>query len=234
MSIHERLKIIREKMEAAQKRSKHPPEHVTLMGASKGQSLNSIRSATELGVLDMGENYAQDLIAKAPLCLDTKVRWHFIGRLQSNKIKHIIPYVTSIGSVDSLELAEKIMRIRESLDAARPPVPILLQVNLGNERQKAGLPPQIIESLFDSFLEMSGIRVAGLMCIPPQSKDAEKTRVHYRAMKELFDRLKPRHRNSKDWQVLSMGMSADYEVAIEEGSNCIRIGEALFGPRPSE
>lgn len=234
MTLFERLKSIRERIERATKRSAFGERSVTLLGASKGQSLNSIRSASEVGVLDMGENYAQELLTKAPLCLDTDIRWHFIGRLQANKIKHILPYVTSIGSLDSLELADKIVRAREQLEIARPPIPVLIQVNVGSERQKVGLPVAVVENLFDQFLEMNGLTVAGLMCLPPQSKDPEKTRPYFKQMKQLFDKLKARHRKPEVFQVLSMGMSQDFEAAIEEGSNCVRIGEALFGPRPAK
>ncbi len=232
MSLSDRLKSILARVEKAAHRSCYGPRQITLLGASKGQSLNSIRTAAELGVMDMGENYAQELLTKAPLCLDTKIRWHFIGRMQSNKVKYILPYVASICSVDSLELADKITRTREQLEMPRAKIPVLIQVNLGSERQKSGLPPSVVENLFAQFLTSEGISVGGLMAIPPQAKDPEKTRPYFKQLKELFDRLKNQHRQPEIFNVLSMGMSADFEIAIEEGANCIRIGEALFGPRP--
>lgn len=232
--MNEKLKAIRARINKALQRSPYGSRSVTILGASKGQSLTAIREASELGILDMGENYAQELLTKAPMCLDTDIRWHFIGRLQANKIKHIIPYVASIQSVDSLELAEKIVRVAQDLETPRDQVPIMLQVNLGNERQKAGLPPQVIENLFDQFVAMKGLILAGIMCIPPQTKDEDRARSHFKSLKELFDKLKQKHPKPEVFNVLSMGMSADFEVAIEEGATCVRIGEALFGPRPKK
>ncbi len=234
MTIFERIQSIQSRVNAALKRSPHGQKTVTILGASKDQSLNKIRDAAEVGVLDMGENYAQELLKKAPLCLDTKIRWHYIGRLQSNKIKHLIPYVTSMSSIDSLELAERVGRLVLQSETPREPMPILLQVNLGSERQKSGLPPQVIEDLFPRFLEVKGVQVVGLMTIPPQTKDKDRARMNFREMKKLFDKLKSQHSDSKSFQYLSMGMSADFEEAIEEGANVVRIGEALFGPRPKE
>lgn len=231
-TLSERLKALRSRVDKALARSKHGQKNITILGVTKAQSLNSARAAAELGILDMGENYAQELLTKAPLCLDTDIRWHFIGKLQSNKIKHIIPYVASIQSVDSLELADRIVRVAQGLETPREKVPIMIQVNLGNERQKAGLPPAVIENLFAQFLAMDGLIVAGLMAVPPQSKDPEKTRVHFQTLKGLYDRLLQQHKKPEQFNVLSMGMSHDFEVAIEEGATCIRIGEALFGARP--
>lgn len=232
MTIFERYQSLQSRVNQALKRSSHGQKSVTIMGASKDQSLNLIRDAAEIGVMDMGENYAQELLKKAPLCLDTQIRWHYIGRLQSNKIKHLIPYVSSMSSIDSLELADRVGRLVLQNETPRPPMPILLQVNLGSERQKSGLPPQVVEDLFPRFLELKGVQVVGLMAIPPQSKDKERSRGHFREMKTLFDKLKARHADPKTFQFLSMGMSGDFEIAIEEGANVIRIGEALFGPRP--
>ena len=231
-TIAERYQDILRRVREAVRRSPHGNTNVMIMGASKAQSLNKIREASELGIMDMGENYAQELLTKAPLTLDTQIRWHFIGRLQSNKIKHLVPYVSSIGSVDSLELAERIGRVVESLEVAKPPMPILIQVNQGSERQKSGLPMQIIENLFSRFNHIKGVQVVGLMTIPPQSKDSLKTVGYFKEMKEFFERLKAQHPEPSVFKYLSMGMSADFEMAIEQGSNMIRVGELLFGPRP--
>lgn len=232
MSISENLKSVRERVRDAVKRSPHGTREVTLMGVSKAQSVNDIRNAADLGLVDMGENYAQELMSKAALCLDKGIRWHFIGRLQSNKIKHILPYVSSIDSVDSIELAKKIARVKTQLELPKEKVPIMLQVNQGSERQKSGLPPTVVEELFQEFVREEGVEVVGLMSIPPAHKDVEKTRPYFRSLKELFESLKPQHPRPENFLYLSMGMSRDFEVAIEEGSNCVRVGEAIFGPRP--
>lgn len=233
MSVSDNLKQIRERIEKALQKSPFKQKAVSIMGASKDQSLNHIREAAELGVLDMGENYAQELLRKAPMSMDTGIRWHYIGRLQSNKIKHLLPYISSIDTVDSVELAKKISRVRSQLEVKRAPIPIMLQVNVGHERQKSGLPPNVIENLFPDFMAEEGVEVIGLMCIPPAYKDAEKARPFFKQMRELMDKLRPSHRKPEVFNVLNMGMSNDFEVAIEEGANLVRIGEALFGPRPS-
>lgn len=234
MTLYQTLESIRKRVNQALLRSRHKQKNVMIMGVSKGQPLNSIRSAAELGLLDLGENYAQELLTKAPLCTELAIRWHFIGRVQSNKIKFILPHITSICSVDSLEIADRISRVREQLEAERPPIPILLQVNLGNDPHRAGLQPEIIDGIFERFLNINGVAVAGLMAIPPFVRNIKLVRSHFQRMKELFDQLKQRHSHPEIFQVLSMGMSRDFEEAIEEGSTCVRVGEAIFGPRPSK
>jgi len=227
----DRLKNIKERIEAAARRSRFGFRPIEIIAVSKAQSVTGIRTLAQMDHVQFGENYVQELIGKAPLCQDLPIRWHFIGQLQSNKLKHLLPYVSSIDSVDSVELAKRIARLREQLQPKRPPVPIMLQVNVGSERQKAGLPPQVLEELFPQFIKEIGVSVTGLMAIPPYYKDPEKGRPHFQAMKDLFDRLQKQYPDLRHFQTLSMGMSADFEIAIEEGANCVRIGEALFGPR---
>lgn len=234
MSMLDKIESIRERVAQALSKSPYGKREVRIVGASKDQSLNKIREAAELGVLDMGENYAQELLRKAPLGMDMGLRWHFIGRLQSNKIRHIMPYVSSIDSVDSIELAKKIARVKEQLELKVSAFPIMLQANVGQERQKSGLPPQVIEELFSEFVQIEGIEVVGIMSIPPVYKEAEKGRENFKTLKLLFDQLKSIHPRPQNFHYLSMGMSDDFEIAVEEGSNCIRIGTALFGPRPTK
>jgi pyridoxal phosphate enzyme (YggS family) len=234
MTLYQTLESIRKRVREAQERSPHKQKHIMLMGVSKGQNLSSIRSAAELGLLDLGENYAQELLTKAPFCTELGIRWHFIGKLQSNKIKYILPHITSVGSVDSLEIADRIARVRDQLAVERPPIPILIQVNLGNDSHRAGLQPEVIENIFERFLNIKGVSVAGLMAIPPFVRNVKLVRPHFQTMKALFDKLRDRHTQPEVFQVLSMGMSRDFESAIEEGSTCVRIGEAIFGPRPAK
>jgi pyridoxal phosphate enzyme (YggS family) len=229
----DRLQDILQRIELASKKSVLGKQAVELVAVSKAHSLTAVRELVGLGLNQFGENYVQELIAKAPLSQDLPIRWRFIGNLQSNKVKHLLPFVSSIDSVDSVELARKIARVREQLQPQRPPIPILLQVNVGSERQKSGLPPQVMEDLFDNFVSEPGVLVGGLMTLPPFYKDLEKLRPHFQTMRALFLRLKERHPQPDKFKTLSMGMSRDFEMAIEEGANCIRIGEALFGPRPS-
>lgn len=232
MSIAEKYEVIRANINEALKKSPFGKRKVFVMGASKDQSLNKLREAAELGITSMGENYAQELIRKAPMCMDVNINWHFIGRLQSNKLKHLMPYVASIDSVDSLELAQRIGREKEKAKLKMPRFPIMIQVNLGNERQKSGLPPYVIEELFEEFTTQEGVEVTGLMTIPPYFKEAEKSRDYFKDMKKLFDKLKEKHPRKENFIYLNMGMSNDYAIAVEEGANLLRVGTALFGPRP--
>ena len=233
MSQLERLEKVREKIRKAAERSRFGARPILLLAVGKGHPVTLVRSIAELGQLDMGENYAQELLAKAPLCQDLRIRWHFVGKLQSNKIRYILPHVTSIQSLDSLENGERIARAREQLNYERPPIPVLLQVNLTNDSRRAGLQPEIIEGIFEQFCAISGIAVSGLMAIPPVPTSSKPSRLYFKLMKELFDRLKQRHPRPELFEVLSMGMSSDFEEAIEEGATCVRIGEAIFGPRPA-
>ena len=232
--IEQRLKFIQGRIEEALKRSPYGQKEVVILGASKTQSVLAIREAAEQGLNHMGENYVQELLKKAPLCHDTSIKWHFIGRLQSNKVKQLLPFVSSIDSVDSVSLAKRISKLHSELPSTKSPLPIHILVNLGGEKQKAGLSPESIEVQFEDFLKIDGVSVEGLMCIPPLSKNGENTRGYFKRLKKLFDELKERHSNPEKFKVLSMGMSGDYEMAVEEGSTCVRLGEALFGPRPKK
>ncbi len=232
MSQLEQLEKIRDRIRKAQERSRFGVGPILLMAVSKGHPVTLVRGFAELGQIDMGENYAQELLSKAPLCQDLNIRWHFIGKIQSNKIRYILPHITSIQSLDSLENAERIARARDQLTYERPPVPVLLQANLTNDSRRAGLQPQVMEEMFLRFCGISGIIVSGLMAIPPVPTAAKPSRQHFKLMRELFDRLKQKHPRPEHFEVLSMGMSGDFEEAIEEGATCVRIGEAIFGPRP--
>lgn len=232
MEMYERLQNVKTRLEAALKRSRHGQKSIQVIGVSKAHSVNLIRQLAQMGFLSFGENYAQELLAKAPLCAGLGIRWHFIGKLQSNKIKFLLPFVSSIDSVDSLELAKKIERMNEQSDVPKEKVSIMLQVNVGHERQKSGLPPNVIEDLFPEFLAIKSLSLDGLMCIPPYHQEAEKMRPYFQEMKELFDRLQKRFPEATSFKHLSMGMSQDFEVAIEEGATMVRLGEAIFGPRP--
>lgn len=233
-SFYDRLSRIKLQIQEALGRSPHGSRSVRIIGACKDQSITAIRKLAELGVVEMGQNYAQELLARAPLCMDLGIRWHFIGHLQANKVKHILPYISQCDSVDSIELAKRIARLAESSDHWRGPVPILLQVNLGHERQKSGLPPSVVESLFSEFVEIEGVKLVGLMSVPPLHRDPEKMRPFFRDLKQLFDRLRQKHPEPELFTDLSMGMSNDFEVAIEEGATSIRLGSCLFGPRENQ
>jgi pyridoxal phosphate enzyme (YggS family) len=195
------------------------PAGVTLVAVSKTQPADAIREAYAAGQRDFGENYAQEWREKADALADlADLRWHFIGALQTNKVKVLAGRVRAIHTVDRVELAREISK-RFSAKAAVAQA--FLEVNTGGEASKAGCPPEEAPALAEAVRSLPGLEVVGLMTIPPPADDP---RPHFRLLRGLRDRLGLRE--------LSMGMSADWPIAIEEGATVIRVGTAIFGERP--
>jgi PLP dependent protein len=196
------------------------PSTVTLVAVSKTKPVSEIRLVYDEGHRDFGENRAQEMAEKAAQ-LPTDIRWHFVGALQSNKARLIRPVTHLLHSMDRLSLADAWLK-----GPGLPP-PVLLQVNIGREPQKSGVMPEEAAGVLGSLLEQ-GLRVDGLMAIPPVVEDPEGQRPHFRALRRIRDDLAtPETPLSR----LSMGMTDDFEVAIEEGATMIRVGRAIFGPR---
>jgi pyridoxal phosphate enzyme (YggS family) len=195
------------------------PAGVTLVAVTKTQPPEAIREAFAAGQRDFGENYAQEWRAKAEALADLPgLRWHFIGGLQTNKVKYLAGRVAYVHTVDRAELAEEISRRWvKSGGVAR----VLLEVDLGGEEQKAGCPPAALEPLLARVRTLPAVEVVGLTCIPPPAEDP---RPRFRELRALRDRL--------GLTELSMGMSGDWPVAVEEGATMVRIGTAIFGARP--
>jgi hypothetical protein len=194
---------------------------VLLIAVSKTMDVERVRLAVAAGVAALGENRVQEAREKIE-ALGHPVPWHLIGGLQTNKARDAARLFDWIHSVDRLELAQELSR---RAHAAARTLSILLQVNLGDEPQKGGVAPAETKRLCEAVAGLPGLRVRGLMAIPPAAPTAEETRPHFRTLRELRDSLGLEH--------LSMGMSADYEVAIEEGATMVRVGTAIFGPRAS-
>jgi pyridoxal phosphate enzyme (YggS family) len=193
---------------------------VTLVAISKTHPPEAIREAYAAGQRDFGENYAQEWRAKADALADlTGLRWHFVGGLQTNKVKYLAGRVAFLHSVDRIELAEEISRRWSKAGAVAR---ILIEVDLGGEERKAGCTPGDLDSLVAKVRSLPAVELVGLTCIPPPDDDP---RPHFRALRELRDRL--------GLGQLSMGMSADWQVAVEEGATFVRVGTAVFGPRPA-
>jgi pyridoxal phosphate enzyme (YggS family) len=193
---------------------------VTLVAVSKTQPLEAIREAYAAGQRDFGENYAQEWRAKADALADLPdLRWHFVGGLQTNKVKYLAGRVALIHAVDRMELAEEISRRWVKAGAVAR---LLLEVDLGGEDRKAGCAPAEVGPLAEQVRVLPAVELVGLTCIPPPDDDP---RPHFRALRALRDRL--------GLSELSMGMSADWQVAIEEGATLVRIGTAIFGARPA-
>ncbi len=222
----ERLRIILEKMEAAHSRSGRAKEdRCKLIAVSKTHPPEAVLEAVECGVTLFGENRVQEAKAKIPL-LPSRCRWHFIGHLQKNKIRQALPLFDLLHGVDSAAIARDIDRIAQE-SGVFPKV--LLEVNVAGESSKFGFQPSQLEAQIDELLALSSLHIEGLMTIPPVAGDPEHSRKYFVALRELRDRLQARA--GLPLPVLSMGMSDDFAVAIEEGASLVRIGTALFGAR---
>jgi PLP dependent protein len=216
------LARIRGRLAAAAARVSCRPDEILLVGVTKGVPINLIREAVVCGLTELGENYLQEALPKIEE-LGHGVRWHFIGSLQRNKVRHVVGRFCLIHSVDSLELG---WEIGKRAQTAGLTVPVLVEVNVGSEAAKSGVPVDQALSLVDAFGDVPGILVQGIMGIPPHNLDPEQTRPFFATLKSLFDRL---DNNSRRY--LSMGMTGDFEQAIEEGSNLVRVGTGIFGAR---
>lgn len=229
MTISERLAdVIRRKDEAAV-RSGRNPEDVTLVAVTKTHAAEEINQAIAAGATDIGENRVQELLEKYDRV--EPVRWHLIGHLQTNKVKNVIGKVVMIHSVDSTKLAREINKRSE---AAGLVTDILIEINSAMEESKSGIDSKDLKQLTEDIVkECANVRVRGLMCIPPMAADPEDARPYFKEAASLFEEMKnwdlPKERFIPD--VLSMGMSGDFEVAIEEGATIVRVGSSIFGPR---
>jgi len=204
------------------------PAHVTLLAAVKGRSPEEIRAAIRAGIRHVGENYVQEAERKRPL-VPEPASWHMIGRLQRNKARRALQVFDWLGTLDSLSLAQRLERLLSQQDRK---LPVLVQVNIGREPQKAGVPPEDVPEFVREVASLPHLQVRGLMAIPPIPQRPEDSRPYFREMRRLFDGLAAEKIPGVAMEVLSMGMSADWEVAVEEGATMIRLGTALFGPRP--
>ena len=202
-------------------------KNVTLVAVSKTTPAEEILELYKLGQRDFGENYVQELSEKYEQ-LPKDIRWHFIGHLQSNKVKYIAPFVSLIHGVDSKKLLKEINKQGEKLNRV---IDCLLQVHIAREETKFGLDEnELHELLATNYTNLTNVRILGLMGMASFTDDMEKVRHEFKSLKLLFDKYALTFHNSP-FTILSMGMSADYKIAIEEGSNMVRIGSLLFGKR---
>jgi len=223
--IAENLDTIRRRIAEACLRAGRKEEEVTLVTVTKTFGSDAIREAVRAGCRDFGENFVQELVRKRGELGGEDIRWHFIGHLQSNKVRHIIEWIHLIHSVDSLNLGNEISK--RAGQAGRT-VEILVEVNSTAEKSKFGVPPEEAAGLIGRLQELAHIKVAGLMTIGPLAPDPEQSREAFRTMRQLREALKT---GGIALAHLSMGMTNDFEVAIEEGATMIRLGTAIFGDR---
>jgi PLP dependent protein len=223
--ISDRIKEVREQIALIAERCGRLPAEIGLIAVSKSQSTETVREAFDAGQQLFGENRAQELIAKVPL-LPSSIHWHFIGHLQKNKVRKVLPLVDLIHGVDSVELALDLERIASELGLFPR---ILLEVNVSGEATKFGFTPEVARREAPGLLALRRVQWEGLMTIAPIAETAEKARPFFAQLRALRDQIAVE--NQVDLPTLSMGMSDDFEAAIKEGATLVRLGTALFGPR---
>ncbi len=222
------LESVKERMEKAAARAGRDVNDVKLVAVTKGVEPGRIIEAVKAGLLTFGENYAQEFRLKKEIIDRTvveNVRWHFIGRLQRNKVKYLIGEVDLIHSLDSLSVAREIEKKAPGLGTV---VPVLVEVDTGGEAAKGGVRAGDLVGFLESLRQFPSIEVRGLMTMPPYFDEPERVRPYFKALRELRDKLKSAYPGLRE---LSMGMSGDFEAAIEEGATIVRVGSAIFGPR---
>ena len=231
MSVAENIANVRGRITAAARRAARDPAEITLMAVSKTFAVEYIREAYAAGLRVFGENRVQEFSGKAALLADLQdAKWHMIGHLQSNKAAAAAEVFTAIDSLDSLRLAEKVNACAKKLAKK---LGVLIEINVGGESAKSGLAPDSgdLERLLLAAPELGHLEFRGLMTIPPFTENAEEARPYFRQLRALRDQIDVRHLPAVRVDVLSMGMSHDFEIAIEEGSTCVRVGTAIFGQR---
>lgn len=228
MSIAENVAAVKENIAAAALRCGRSPDEIKLVAATKMNDAGRVRQAIAAGVDICGENRVQELQEKYALGAYGGCPLHFIGHLQKNKVKYIVGKVGLIHSVDSVALASEINKRAAALGIVQD---ILLEVNIGAEPAKSGFALGELSCALDTMADFGSIRVLGLMAIPPICEKSEENRVYFRRMKQLFIDIGQKKYDNVLMQLLSMGMSADYEVAVEEGANLVRVGTGIFGAR---
>jgi PLP dependent protein len=226
--IKENLARVRAAMARAAERAGRDAASVRLVAVSKTKPAELIREAIAAGQLDFGENYAQELRDKMAEIAAPGLAWHYIGSLQRNKVKYLAGKVAAIHSVASREVAQEIGRRSAAAGSATR---VLVEINTGGESSKSGVAPAAAGELVRAARDVAGVEVIGLMTMPPYDPDPEAARPYYRALRELRDRLRQELGAGSALPELSMGLSHDFEVAIEEGATMVRVGTAIFGGR---
>ena len=227
LQINENIRQIRKRMDEACQRAGRDPSKVRLIAVSKTKPASMVQEAYDGGMRDFGENHPQEIRDKAPV-LPADVRWHMIGHLQRNKVKYVIRSAYMIHSLDSLALAEEISR--QAVKAGRV-MPVLAEVNVGGEESKYGLRPEDTEAFLRSVSGLPGISVQGLMTVAPPAAGPEDNREVFRRLRNLSIDIGHKNIDNIFMSELSMGMTGDFEAAIEEGATMVRVGTAIFGAR---
>lgn len=229
--IAENIQNIGENLKKACLQAGRNPDDVTLIAVSKTFGADAVTEAMKTGIRDFGENYVQELTEKRTVLAQTDIRWHFIGHLQSNKVKYIADWVHLIHSVDSEGLASEIDK--RAAKAGRT-IDVLVEVNTSAEATKYGVKPEQALELLKQTARFPNIRLNGLMTIGPFTDAVEESRNSFRTLRELFEEANRQGIGTRPMEILSMGMTHDYPVAVAEGSTMVRIGTAIFGTRTKQ
>jgi len=227
IDVAENWQRLRNRVAQAAQRAGREPQSVRIIAVSKTKPLALIEQAIAAGASDIGENYVQEAAEKIAHC-SAPARWHMIGHLQRNKAARAVELFEMIHTVDSVALADALARHGQR---SGKPVRVLLEVNIGGEATKHGVDPAQVQSLLVSLRDLDGLQIEGLMTIPPPGPTAESVRHYFRALRQLRDRLQAAAPLNARLHELSMGMTDDFEVAIEEGATMVRVGRAIFGER---
>ncbi|MBR6897785.1 MAG: YggS family pyridoxal phosphate-dependent enzyme [Lachnospiraceae bacterium] len=228
--IKDNIAAVRERIDAAAKRAGRDPEEIKLIAVSKTMPVEMLKEAYEAGQRDFGENRVQELVPKMEE-LPADIRWHLIGQLQKNKVKYISGKTELIHSVDSIGLAQFIDKEAKKRGVVSD---ILLEVNIAGEESKSGFKPEEVLDAAEQISALDGVRIRGLMTVAPLVANAEDNRIYFRNLKHLYIDMQNKNMDNSMVDTLSMGMSGDFEVAVEEGATMVRVGTAIFGKRSYE
>ncbi|MGA2422801.1 MAG: YggS family pyridoxal phosphate-dependent enzyme [Terriglobales bacterium] len=231
MSIAENIAQVQERIAAAARSANRNPDEITLMAVTKTFPPDRIREAYAAGLRVFGENRVQEFAEKATTLRDLHdVEWHLIGHLQTNKAAKAAELFDAVDSVDSVRMAEKLNAAAESSGKT---LSVLIEINVGGERAKSGVAPdsEALEQILQGAPRLRNLKIRGLMTVPPFTEDPEGSRPYFRQLRQIRDSIAARKLPQVGMEVLSMGMSHDFEVAIEEGATCVRVGTAIFGER---
>jgi pyridoxal phosphate enzyme (YggS family) len=225
----DRIERVRARMREAARRANRAVDEITLVAVSKTHPVESIQAAISCGLAEFGENRVQEAEQKIPIVGREAARWHLIGHLQSNKARRAVELFDVIHSIDSVALAMRLDRICAEIQ--RETLPVLIQVDLGHESTKNGVDEASVRDVLAAVRECSRLKLSGLMTLPPFFDEVERVRPYFRRLRELRDKLQAESSFANQRGELSMGMTNDFEIAIEEGATMVRVGTAIFGER---
>jgi pyridoxal phosphate enzyme (YggS family) len=228
-TLGDRLANVRNRIEAAARRSSRSPDQITLVAISKTHPAETLKAALDQGITDLGENRIHEAEGKIIELGRKAARWHLVGHLQTNKARRAVSLFDVIHSLDSDGLARRLDRL--CVSEGREELPVLIQVDLGGEETKNGIDPRQLPELLDAISDCERLRLIGLMTLPPYFENADCARPYFKTLRELRDQMQLDGRFGKAAGELSMGMSHDFEIAIEEGATMVRVGTAIFGER---